>query len=87
MTVEANVEKSNRVLIVEQGLQQISYGVVLAYAIRRRLFERLDAPLERFVGAEVPPSVSRVPETTALANTDSVRAALVPITSDGHGAR
>lgn len=84
-TIGASIAKTNRVLIVEQGSRQTSYGAVLADEIQRRFFDSLDAPVERVTGSESSPSISKVLEAAALADTDKVAAALVSITT-GEGA-
>ncbi len=75
-TIEASVKKTNRVLIVEQGASGTSYGGWLADEIQRRLFDWLDAPIERVTGAEASPSISKVLERAAIAKTDEVVTAL-----------
>ncbi len=81
-TIEASVKKTNRVLIVEQGAVGTSYGGWLADEIQRRLFDWLDAPIERVTGAEASPSISKVLERAAIAKTDEVIAALRAIAAD-----
>jgi 2-oxoisovalerate dehydrogenase E1 component len=81
-TIEASVKKTNRVLIVEQGAIGTSYGGWLADEIQRRLFDWLDAPIQRVTGAEASPSISKVLERAAIAKTDEVVAALRAI--DNH---
>ncbi|MEU0156232.1 alpha-ketoacid dehydrogenase subunit alpha/beta [Micromonospora fulviviridis] len=75
-TIEASVKKTNRVLIVEQGAVGTSYGGWLADEIHRRLFDWLDAPVQRVTGAEASPSISKVLERAAIARTEEVLAAL-----------
>jgi len=75
-TIEASVRKTNQVLIVEQGAIGTSYGGWLADEIQRRLFDWLDAPVQRVTGAEASPSISKVLERAAIAKTDEVVAAL-----------
>lgn len=75
-TIEASIKKTNRVLIVEQGSRQTSYGALLADEIQRRYFDWLDAPVERVTGAESSPSISKVLEAAALADVDQVVDAL-----------
>jgi 2-oxoisovalerate dehydrogenase E1 component len=75
-TIEASVKKTNRVLIVEQGAVGTSYGGWLADEIQRRLFDWLDAPIERVTGRVASPSISKVLERAAIARTDEVVAAL-----------
>ncbi|GHJ38489.1 thiamine pyrophosphate-dependent enzyme [Streptomyces sp. TS71-3] len=75
-TIEASVKKTNRVLVVEQGASGTSYGGRLADEIQRRLFDWLDAPVERVHGGEASPSISKVLERAAIARTEEVVTAL-----------
>jgi 2-oxoisovalerate dehydrogenase E1 component len=75
-TIEASVRKTGRVLIVEQGALGTSYGGWLADEIQRRLFDWLDAPIERVTGSGSSPSVSKVLERAAIARTEEVVSAL-----------
>ena len=81
-TIEASVKKTNRVLIVEQGAVGTSYGGWLADEIQRRLFDWLDAPIERVTGAIASPSISKVLERAAIARTEEVVNALRTVVSD-----
>ena len=80
--IEASVRKTNRVLIVEQGATGTSYGGWLADEIQRRLFDWLDAPIERVTGGEASPSISRVLERAAIAKADEVLAKLRAIAAE-----
>ncbi|WP_445399068.1 alpha-ketoacid dehydrogenase subunit alpha/beta [Streptomyces sp. LE64] len=75
-TIGASIRKTNAVLIVEQGARGTSYGGWLADEIQRRYFDWLDMPVERVTGAESSPSISRVLEAVAIAQTDDIVAAL-----------
>jgi 2-oxoisovalerate dehydrogenase E1 component len=75
-TIGESIRKTNKVLIVEQGSLGTSYGGWLADQIQRRFFDWLDAPIERVHGGEASPSISRVLEAAALAQTDDIVAAL-----------
>jgi 2-oxoisovalerate dehydrogenase E1 component len=75
-TVGDSVKKTNAVLIVEQGAQGTSYGGWLADEIQRRYFDWLDQPVQRVTGGEASPSISRVLERAAIAQTEEVVAAL-----------
>jgi len=75
-TVTASVQKTNQVLIAEQGARGSSYGGWLGDEIARRLFDWLDAPVERVTGGEASPSISRMLERAAFARTEEVAAAL-----------
>ena len=71
-TVSASIQKTNNVLIAEQGAVGTSYGGWLADEIQRRLFDWLDAPIERVTGGEASPSISKVLERAAFARTEEV---------------
>lgn len=75
-TVGASIRKTNNVLIVEQGAVGTSYGGWLADEIQRRFFDYLDQPVERVTGSEASPSISKVLERAAIAQTAEVEAGL-----------
>ena len=75
-TISSSVKRTNRVLIVEQGSAGTAYGPWLGDQVARRLFDWLDAPVERVEGAEASPSISRALEEAALASVDDVVQAL-----------
>ena len=75
-TLGASIQKTNRVLIVEQGAVGTSYGGWLADEIQRRWFDWLDAPIERVTGGEASPSISKVLERAAIARREEVASAL-----------
>ncbi len=82
-TITASVQKTNVVLIVEQGARGTSYGGWLGDEIARRLFDWLDAPIERVTGGEASPSISKVLERAAFARTEEVVAKLGELSADG----
>lgn len=63
-------------MIVEQGSQGTSYGGWLADEVQSRLFDWLDAPVTRVVGGEASPSISKVLEAAANADTADIVDAL-----------
>jgi len=71
-TIGASVQKTNAVLIVEQGSIGTSYGAWLSDEIQRRFFDWLDAPVMRVTGGEASPSISKVLERAACARTEEV---------------
>jgi 2-oxoisovalerate dehydrogenase E1 component len=75
-TITASVQKTNNVLVVEQGSRATSYGGWLADEIQRRLFDHLDQPVQRVTGGLAAPSISKVLEAAALAHQSDVEAAL-----------
>ena len=71
-TIGESVQKTNNVLIVEQGARGTSYGGWLSDELHRRFFDYLDQPVERVSGTEASPSISKVLERAAIAKTDEV---------------
>ena len=82
-TISASIRKTNNVLIVEQGAVGTSYGGWLSDEIQRRLFDWLDAPIERVTGGVASPSISKVLERAAFARSEEVAAKLGEILGDG----
>lgn len=78
-TIGQSIQKTNRVLIAEQGPRGTSYGSWLADEIQRRFFDWLDHPVERVTGGEASPSISKVLERAAIARTEEVTAGLLSI--------
>ena len=81
-TVEASIEKTGNVLIVEQGAAGTSYGGWLADDLQRRCFDALDQPVKRVHGAEASPSISKVLEAAACASLQDIEAALREVMAD-----
>lgn len=81
-TIGASIRKTNNVLIVEQGARGTSYGAMLADEIQRRYFDWLDQPVKRVTGGEASPSISKVLERAAFADTEEVMAGLQDVLAD-----
>jgi 2-oxoisovalerate dehydrogenase E1 component len=75
-TIGASIQKTNNVLIAEQGALGTSYGGWLADEIQRRFFDWLDHPVQRVTGGEASPSISKVLERAAIAQAAEVAEAL-----------
>ena len=75
-TIGASIEKTNNVLIVEQGAIGTSYGGWLSDEIGRRFFDWLDQPVQRVTGGVASPSISKVLERAAIAGSEEVASAL-----------
>ncbi|WP_104136848.1 thiamine pyrophosphate-dependent enzyme [Cryobacterium sp. Y62] len=78
-TIGESIRKTNNVLLVEQGSHGTSYGAWLSDEIQRRFFDWLDSPIARVTGAESSPSISKVLEKAAIADTDTVIALLTEL--------
>src|SRR3546814_6025185 len=65
-TIGTSIQKTNNVLIVEQGAQGTSYGGWLSDEIQRRYFDWLDQPVQRVTGGEASPSISKDRKSTRL---------------------
>lgn len=81
-TITASVQRTNAVLIAEQGAVGTSYGGWLSDEIQRRLFDWLDAPIARVTGGEASPSISKVLERAAFARVEEVVAKLQQIAGE-----
>jgi len=79
-TIGTSIKKTNRVIIAEQGALGTSYGGWLADEIQRRYFDWLDHPVERVTGGEASPSISKVLERAAIAQTAEATAKLTEVT-------
>lgn len=75
-TIEASIDKTGNVLIVEQGSIGTSYGGMLADLIQYRCFDMLDQPVERVHGREASPSISKVLEAAACAGKAEIAAGI-----------
>jgi len=85
--IEASLQKTNAVMIVEQGARGTSYGGWLADEIQRRFFDLLDQPVMRVSGQEASPSISKVLETAAIAGVDEIVNGLEQVRINAGGAR
>ncbi|CAB3706922.1 MFS transporter [Achromobacter marplatensis] len=81
-TIGASIQKTNNVLIVEQGARGTSYGAMLSDEIQRRYFDWLDQPIKRVTGGEASPSISKVLERAAFADTEEVLTGLADVLAD-----
>lgn len=79
-TIGESIRKTNAVLIAEQGALGTSYGGWLADEIQRRFFDWLDHPVERVTGGTASPSISKVLERAAIAQSEEVAAKLTEMT-------
>ncbi|WP_425105110.1 alpha-ketoacid dehydrogenase subunit alpha/beta [Ancylobacter sp.] len=75
-TIEASIEKTGNVLVVEQGALGTSYGSLLAAEVQTRCFDNLDQPVQRVHGGEASPSISKVLEAAACARPADIEAGL-----------
>jgi 2-oxoisovalerate dehydrogenase E1 component len=71
-TIGQSIRKTNAVLIAEQGAIGTSYGGWLSDEIQRRFFDWLDQPVQRVTGREASPSISKVLERAAIAETEEL---------------
>jgi 2-oxoisovalerate dehydrogenase E1 component len=78
-TIGESIRKTNNVVIAEQGALGTGYGAWLADEIQRRYFDWLDAPIHRVTGGEASPSISKVLERAAIAQSAEVVAKLTEI--------
>jgi pyruvate/2-oxoglutarate/acetoin dehydrogenase E1 component len=71
-TIIKSVEKTNRVVIVEEGWPHGGVGANLAALIQGQAFDHLDAPIERVTGADVHMPYSKRMEQAAIPHAEHV---------------
>jgi pyruvate dehydrogenase E1 component beta subunit len=71
-TILKSVEKTNRVVIVEEGWPHGGVGANLAALIQGQAFDYLDAPVERVTGADVHMPYSKRMEQAAIPHAEHV---------------
>ncbi len=74
-TIVKSVEKTNRLVTVEEGWPFAGIGSELAAQVRERAFDRLDAPVARVTGADVPMPYAANLERLAFPSADAIVAA------------
>ena len=74
-TVIASVEKTNRMVTIEEGWPHCSIGSELAAQVQRHAFDALDAPIEAVNGVDVPMPYAENLERLALPQLPQVIAA------------
>lgn len=67
-----SVQKTNRLVIVEEALPFGGVGAEIAYRVQRDCFDSLDAPVERVTGKDVPMPYNKHLEHLALPQTNEV---------------
>ena len=71
-TVVTSVEKTGRMVTVEEGWPVCSIGSELAAQVQRHAFDALDAPIEAVTGADVPMPYAENLERLALPQIDQI---------------
>lgn len=71
-TVVKSVEKTSRLIIVEEDCRTCGVGAEIAASIGERAFHSLDAPIVRVAGADVPIPYSKHLEKSAIPQVDDV---------------
>ena len=79
-TVIASVQKTNRLVTVEEGWPQGSVGSYIASEVMQQAFDYLDAPVITCTGKDVPMPYAANLEKHALITTDEVIAAVKQVT-------
>ena len=71
-TIVESVQKTNRVVIVEEGWPHGGVGANLATLITEQAFDYLDAPIQRVTGADVPMPYAKRLEQSAIPHSENV---------------
>ena len=67
-----SVEKTNRLVIVEEGWPHGGVGANIAALVAEQAFDDLDAPVQRVTGADVPMPYSKRLEQSAIPHAEHV---------------
>ena len=81
-TIVKSVEKTNRVVIVEEGWPHGGVGANLAALIQEQAFDHLDAPIGRVTGADLPMPYSKPLEQIAYPHEPQVVEAVLALFGD-----
>lgn len=71
-TILRSVQKTNRVVIAEEGWPHGGVGANMAALIQEQAFDYLDAPIQRVTGADVPMPYSRPLEQAAYPHAENI---------------
>jgi pyruvate/2-oxoglutarate/acetoin dehydrogenase E1 component len=77
-----SVEKTNRLVVVEEGWPHGGVGANIAALVQEQAFDHLDAPIQRVTGADVPMPYSKRLEQSAIPHAEHVVSAALA-TTDG----
>jgi pyruvate dehydrogenase E1 component beta subunit len=72
-----SVEKTNRLVIVEEGWPHGGVGANIAALVQEQAFDHLDAPIQRVTGADVPMPYSKRLEQSAIPHAEHVVSAVM----------
>ena len=75
-----SVKKTNRVVIVEDGFGNTSFGSHLSYLIQSNCFDYLDSEIVKVSGKDVPMPYAENLESLALPTTDEIISAIKKVT-------
>jgi pyruvate dehydrogenase E1 component beta subunit len=84
-TIVRSVQKTNRVVIVEEGWPHGGVGANLAALIQGQAFDYLDAPVERVTGADVHMPYSKRMEQAAIPHVENVVSAALQTLEGSRG--
>ena len=79
-TILESVQKTNRLVIVEEGWPHGGVGANIAALVAEQAFDHLDAPIQRVTGADVPMPYSKRLEQSAIPHAEHVVSAALAAT-------
>ncbi|EGC28737.1 pyruvate dehydrogenase E1 beta subunit [Dictyostelium purpureum] len=71
-TIVKSLQKTNRMVTVEEGWAQSGVGAEIAALMMEHAFDHLDAPVERIAGADVPMPYAMNLENAAMVQTQNI---------------
>ena len=78
-TLDASVNRTTRALVLDEGWRSVGLSAEVAAGIAERCFYRLDAPVRRLAGVEVPVPYAKHLEDAAIPQVDDIVAAAVEL--------
>jgi pyruvate dehydrogenase E1 component beta subunit len=82
-TILRSVQKTNKVVVVEEGWPHGGVGANITALIQEQAFDFLDAPIQRVSGADVPMPYSRPLEQAAFPHAENIVAAALATLDTG----
>ena len=79
-TIIASVQKTNRLVTVEEGWQVSGIGAEIAAYVQEHAFDYLDAPIKRVSGLDIPMPYAENLEALALPTAQDIITAVNAVT-------
>jgi pyruvate/2-oxoglutarate/acetoin dehydrogenase E1 component len=78
-TIEASVNRTSRALVLDEGWRSVGLSAEISASIAEACFYRLDAPVTRLAGVEVPIPYAKHLEDAAIPQVPNIVAAAIEL--------